>query len=275
MTILSALACQIEIPPTPSVAARDQHRAQMLKKIERQLSLQHHDLVVLPELSSVEYSRASFDNLNELAEPLDGPSVNDFSALAKEFECAVVFGMPRVGKGCDHISHVAIDAQGALIGHFDKLHIAQFGDSMEKEYFERGEHTLVFDVKGIRLAPIICYDIRIPEFCRSLVIDSGAHAILHCGAYARDESFDTWHHFAVTRALENQVYFLSLNRAGDHFGNSVFCAPWVDNEQPADVFAARGEDFRTVTIDTDVIAEVREKYTFLGDRLDSYANLGA
>ena len=34
--------------------------------------------------------------------------------------------------------------------------------------------------------------------------------ITHCGAYYRDASFHTWHSFATTRALENQVfgYFL-------------------------------------------------------------------
>jgi len=42
--------------------------------------------------------------------------------------------------------------------------------------------------------------------------------ILHVGAYARDESFYSWHAFAVTRAVENQFFVLSLNRAGTHFG---------------------------------------------------------
>lgn len=36
---------------------------------------------------------------------------------------------------------------------------------------------------GYRIAPIICYDIRVPELCRTLCIDQGAHLILHCGAY--------------------------------------------------------------------------------------------
>ena len=57
-------------------------------------------------------------------------------------------------------------------GHYDKLHLAQYGASMEKEYFNRGNHLFhLFEVNGFRLSPIICYDIRIPELSRTLVVD--------------------------------------------------------------------------------------------------------
>ena len=48
--------------------------------ISDSLGKKHADLVVLPELSSIEYSRESFDNLDALAEPLGGPS---FDGLAQ------------------------------------------------------------------------------------------------------------------------------------------------------------------------------------------------
>ena len=113
MATLDILACQIDIPPTPSAAARDAHRDATLEKIRSVLSTRHHDLVVLPELSSIEYSRESFGNLGELAETLDGPSVQAFSELAREFNCAVVFGMPRKGDGHFHIAQVAIEKRHA------------------------------------------------------------------------------------------------------------------------------------------------------------------
>jgi nitrilase len=274
MTKLSILACQIDIPAVADAPARDVHLADMIAKIRAKLQEKPHDLVVLPELSSVDYSRASFDNLAEIAEELDGPSFQAFSALAKEFDTTIVFGMPRREGEKYFISHVAVGTDGALIGHYDKLHICQYGASMEKEYFERGDHLLVFEVKGVRMAPIICYDIRIPELSRTLVIDNEVDMILHCGAYARDESFYSWHHFAVSRAIENQIFFLSLNRAGKNYGNSLFCPPWVDEDRPALNFPDRGEHFASIEIDTGLIAQVRKDYTFLLDRFEDYSQLG-
>ncbi|MEM7206582.1 MAG: carbon-nitrogen hydrolase family protein [Pseudomonadota bacterium] len=268
--MLRVLACQILIPQTRTAAERDTFRNALIQKLRTCLNENPHDLVVLPELSTIEYSRESFNQLNDLAETLDGNSIQTFSALASEFACTIVFGMPRRNRDVFHISQIVIGPHGELIGHFDKLHMAQFGDSMEKEFFQRGDKLLTFDCAGFKVAPFICYDIRFPELSRTLCVDHGVQLILHCGAYARDESFDTWHHFAVTRALENQVYFLSLNRAGDHFGNSIFCSPWVDDDHPAELFAAHEEDFRSLVVDAAHIESVRNKYTFLADRLSRY-----
>jgi nitrilase len=36
--------------------------------------------------------------------------------------------------------------------------------------------------------------------------------------------------------MENQVYLLSLNRAGADYGGSVFCPPWLDDDHPPQFF---------------------------------------
>ena len=230
------------------------------------------DIIVLPELSTIDYSRPAFDNLPELAEALDGPSFQAFAALAIRHQAAVVFGLPTTRDGQYFITQAVIDQHGELVGHYDKIHIAQYGVSMEKEYFSRGNQVLVFEVKGFRVSPVICYDIRIPELIRTLCTDHSVQLVLHCGAYARDESFYSWHQFAITRALENQCYLLSLNRAGDFYGDSLFCPPWVDESHPETLFP-QTECFRLLSLDPAVITEVRDNYPFLRDRLENYAAL--
>lgn len=267
---LTLLACQLAIPSMTSARERDQHLEASAQKVSEQLSQQNADVVVLPELSSIDYSRAAFDVLDELAEPLDGASFQAWRGVAQKHQCFVSYSFARRGDVGNHISIAVVNPQGDLVGHYDKLHLAQYGASMEKEYFVRGAHVLVYDVKGFRLSPFICYDIRIPELARTLVVDHGADVLLHCGAYYRDESFHTWHHFAITRALENQVFFLSLNRAGETYGNSVFCWPWMDENTAPLHFAATAEEFKFVKIEKRQLAQAREAYTFLGDRLDDY-----
>ena len=271
MAGLSILACQVNVSVTTTVAERDRHLDRVAEEIRIRLQRRRHDLVVLPELSSIDYSKASFDNLHLLAEPLDGPSFRRFDPLAREFGATIVYGMPRRGADGYYISQVAANGRGEPIGHFDKLHLAQFGASMEKDYFNRGDHLFVFEHRGITIAPIICYDIRMPELTRTLAIDHGAQLVLHCSAHARDETFYSWHHFSVCRAVENQIYFLSLNRAGENYGNSLFCTPWIDQDNPGLRFPQVAEKFETIEIDPVLINSVRRKYTLLHDRIDDYS----
>ena len=267
------LACQIAIPPIATVRERDRHLDKTARMIRERLATEPTDLVVLPELSGIDYSRTAFDNLDALAEPLDGPSFEVLRELARDFGVTVVYGIPRRGDDDFRISQVAVGQDGEIIGFFDKLHIAQYGASIEKEYFARGEHLFVFEHEGIKIAPIICYDIRIPELTRTLVLQHGVQLILHCGAYSRDESFYSWHDFVVARAMENQIYVLSLNRAGREFGNSLFCGPWVDEATPASEFPPVEEAMHYLEVDPANIETIRKRYSFLTDRLKDYGAL--
>ena len=215
---LKLLACQIDVPPMASLADRDRHLDRVAALLETELQTTPADLVVLPELSSLDYGRSTFERLADFAEPLQGPSFESLCGIARRFGVAIVYGIPRRADGVYHISQVAMGPDGAILGHYDKLHIAQYGASCEKEFFARGNRLFVFEHRGLRIAPIVCYDIRVPELSRTLALERRVDLLLHCGAYARDESFHSWHAFVVARAMENQIYVLSLNRAGEAFG---------------------------------------------------------
>lgn len=267
---LRLLACQIDVPPMTRAEERDAHLARTTRLVSGALTREPADLVVLPELSSIDYSRPAFDALSDLAEPLDGPSFKAWAQVAQTHDTHVVFGFARQ-EGADRFISMGIVApDGTCLGAYDKLHLCQYGASMEKEYFTRGDHVLTFKVNGLTCAPIICYDIRIPELSRTLTLKHGVDLILHSGAYYRDESFATWHEFITARALENQTYLLSLNRAGPHFGGSAFCRPWMDETRPKLLFDAHAEDLRWFDVSADEIAAARDGYTFLKDRLPDY-----
>ena len=269
----SLLACQTAIPKIRSNRDKLDHIENMIKKVSRHLELRHAELVVLPELCTIEYSRETFEQLTSLAESLDGPSVDQMRELATKYRTTVVFGMPRRNREQYLISQLVIGSDGETVTCYDKLHICQYGASMEKEFFHRGEKLSVFSVGGFRFAPIICYDIRIPELSRTLALEHEVDCILHCGAYYRDESFASWHSFAITRAMENQLYLLSLNRAGESYGDSIICLPWMDENHPAVHFSSHDEEFRYIEIERDRIDIARDEYSFLKDRRDNYSNL--
>ncbi len=263
------LACQIEIPFINTARAREAHVARLVDLISARLEDDSADLVLLPELSTIDYSRESFLLLDALAEPLEGPTFRAFSRLAQEFDVFVCFGIAREGGRGRYISQVVVDPEGLYAGHYDKLHLAQFGQSIEKYYFIPGDHLLVFEVGEVRVAPLICYDMRFPELARTLCLKHGVDVLLHPVAFAKDVTDYTWHKFVTTRAVENQVYFLSLNRAGEDYGASCFCPPWVDGQVKETTFP--NEEFLAVVeIDTATIAEARQEFPYRSDKLDNY-----
>ena len=269
---LRLLACQVAIPDVGSVSDRNRHVAAVCERISNYLADSAPvDLIVLPELCTITYSREAFEMLDDLAEPLDGPSATRFSELARAVNGMVVFGLACCTDTGFRISQVILNGAGEVAACYDKMHLCQYGASCEKEFFERGERITVIDLKGWKIAPLICYDIRIPEMTRALVLEHHADLLLHCGAYFRDESFATWHSFVTTRAMENQTYLLSLNRAGSDYGDSLFCSPWMDENHPAVAFAEHAEQFRIFELDPDLPAETRSMYTFLKDRHAKYS----
>lgn len=269
---LRLLACQLKIPKMTTAAERDSHLLDTATKIHACLSQQAADIVILPELSSVDYARNTFEQLHELAETDLGASFQLYREIAKEFGVSLVYGYPGHRGKYFTICQAAIGPDGQLHGVYEKLHIAHYGASMEKDYFTRGQKLMVFEHAGIRIAPIICYDIRFSGLCQSLATKHNVQLILHCGAYFRDESFASWHPFVITRAMENQVYMLSLNRAGKDYGQSMFCPPWMDENHPCEVFSEEEEEFKYLTFDTQEINRARE-FPFLEDRLDDYIGL--
>jgi nitrilase len=122
------------------------------------------DLVVLPELSTIEYSTEAFRNVKELAEPIDGETFYKASKLSKEINAYMAYGFPRIEMGNYFISHVVINPNGRYVTHYDKIHIAQFGASEEKPFFERGNKLGIFEVGDVKIGIIICYDFRFTEY---------------------------------------------------------------------------------------------------------------
>jgi len=272
---MKVLAFQPDILASVTLEQKTRHVKRIVERLDE--ILDHYagnvpDLVVLPELCTIEYSRNAFKRLDSLSEPLSGPSVEAFGQVARKHQCYICFGFPRATSSAYHISSATVNRSGELIAFYDKLHIAQFGASIEKQYFSRGNGVCVFDLCGFQVGVVICYDFRFAEYLRALVDLHHVNFVVHPVAFTTDETFASWHHFVVTRALEQQVFFLSLNRAGEAWGDSIFCPPWIDEVRTPEVFG-KEEEYRLFRLDLDDVARSRERYNFAGDRLDSYSGL--
>ena len=138
------------------------------------------DLLALPELTTIEFTKKSFENLSEVAESLDGESFSLFAELAKKHSTYISFSLPRKEQGNFYISNIVINRHGVLETYYDKIHIPKFGFPIEKNYFKRGKKACVFRVKEYFgqlwqiMIPIHLNFLLLARFCKLQ-----AHALQH------------------------------------------------------------------------------------------------
>lgn len=268
---MELLACQPVIPPTRCRGDQLAWLGRLTREIEARCAEEPPDLVVLPELASMEYGGGAFACLGDLDDDLKGPVFERFAELARRLGCTIAYGTARRGERGRHISQVLVGPDGALAGVYDKLHCAQFGASAEAPHFTPGESLLVVDIAGWRVGVMICYDLRFPALAGRLAAE-GVELVLHPVAFTRDFSFASWHAFVTTRAMEHQQWWLSLNRAGEAWGHSLLCPPLMDEAHPTLDFGPE-ESWQRLTLSKAALAEARERLPLAADRRDDLAGL--
>lgn len=178
-----------------------------LARIERALSQQRADLWVLPELATTGYQFLDRAEGAALAESVDdGPSIARLRALSSRLGATIVCGFAeRAGAGV--YNSAVVVAGGEVAGLYRKSH--RFED--EVDWSDAGDTGFrVFDVGGVRLGVMICFDWRFPEAARALAL-GGAEIIAHPCNLVRPQAPEVM----KTRALENAVFAVTCNRTGD------------------------------------------------------------
>jgi omega-amidase len=194
-------------------------------------------LIVFPELAnsgyvsqhSKEFARKFYD----VSETLDGAFVRGLSRFAKDNQVFIASGLcerdPQV-TGIIFNSSVFIGPNG-LIGVQRKLHLPL----EEQHYFTPGSVIEAHISPIATIGTPVCYDAGLfPEVCRVLAL-KGVEIVCavfnaltkpSLGAY----STERFKHYCVTRAVENRLFVLGVNRVGSQddmrfFGGSVIASP--------------------------------------------------
>lgn len=105
------------------------------------------------------------------------------------------------------------------VQHYDKRHL--FVKSQEPTYFEQGNDRVVFEYKGWRICPQICYDLRFPTWSRNEVRDEQFRydVLLYVANWPAVRA-EAWNTLLKARAIENQAYVVAANCVGtDSAGN--------------------------------------------------------
>lgn len=220
-------------------------------------------LVLLPEMSTTGFTMESA----AWAEPLSGPSVERLGSLARRSGVHLLAGVAtrcdEQGQECFFNSALLFGADGELKSEYRKQRL--FAYAGEHQHYSEGAGPVIFEVDGVRIAPFICFDLRFPELFRSVAPQVDAVALIASWPAARRMHWDALVH---ARAIENQCYFVAVNRSGEggglaYDGGSVAYDPWGD--RLADTASAPGE-IPVVEIDPAEVTRIRSRYPFVQDQ---------
>lgn len=220
------------------------------------------DVVVLPEMCTTGFTMDSA----ERCERIDGPSVTRLREIAAGSGVHLLAGVATregvaaapAGAGGERFfnSALLIDRDGEISAHYRKRRL--FVYAQEERYYAPGERAVEVEVEGVRLGLSICFDLRFPELFREMAPTVDAVLLIASWPAARRLHWDA---LTRARAIENQCYFVAVNRTGEgggivYDGGSVAYDPWGER------LGGGGE---IVTVDPVRVSEIRSRYPFVED----------
>jgi predicted amidohydrolase len=164
------------------------------------------DLLVLPELANSGYIFTEKKELEEVAEKIpSGFFVEKMLELAKARDGYLVCGVCEKKGDVFFNSSVLLGPEG-YVSKYRKIHLFD----REKLFFEPGDGPFkLYDVRGMKVGLLICWDWIFPEATRSLAIqgmDVLAHSVNLVLSFCQNAM--------ITRSIENQIYTITSNRIG-------------------------------------------------------------
>ena len=223
-------------------------------------------LVVLPEMFATGFSMNA-----ELVAGSGEATRNFLSGLARELSAFVLGGYgepadPRPANACS-----IFDPSGGEILQYRKMHPFSMAD--EHLHYLAGEAVETVTVEGVRVTPLICYDLRFPEPFRVVAAETDLYCVVANWPKPRRRH---WSLLLRARAVENQAYVLGVNRvgAGDglvYTGDSALLDPMGDEVVAA---VPGAESVVPGEVDPGQASGLRERFGFLRDRRpEIYAGL--
>ena len=264
----------------------------------RAAAKQGAQVICLPELFRAQYFCQREDiRLFDLAEPIPGPSTKALGDLARELRVAIVASLfERRAAGLYHNTAVTLNADGAIVSVYRKMHIPDDPLYYEKFYFTPGDLGFqAVDTAFGRVGTLVCWDQWFPEGARLTALQ-GAELLFYPTAIgwhpAEKEEFGTaqyeaWQTIQRAHAIANGVYVAGVNRVGvehgDVLGNRA-TGPGLEfwgGSFLADPFGRviakashEAEEILLGEVDLQVMEDTRRNWPFLRDRrIDSYGSI--
>lgn len=181
-----------------------------LAMFEEQIwDIEEADIILLPEMFNTGFSM----NPERLAE-VPGLKTQKWLLQMAEQKNAMVAGSYIVNdKGSYYNRFVAAFPNGT-IQYYDKKHL--FTLANEENHFEAGTERLIFEFRGWKVCPMICYDLRFPAWARNTISSNSEYEydlLLFTASWPKPR-INAWDTLLQARAIENLAFVAGANRMG-------------------------------------------------------------
>jgi predicted amidohydrolase len=211
----------------------------------------HTDLVVLPEMFSTGFSMEA----EQLAEEMGGPTIGWLREEAAALGCVITGSLIVRDAGRCFNRLVWARPDGSL-EYYDKRHLFRLAN--EQQHYAAGTRRLVAAVKGWRVCPLICYDLRFPVWSRS----RGDYDLLLYVANWPQRRAHAWVTLLKARAIENLSYVVGVNRIGRDGNGTSYAGDSVALDFLGQPLSSEGGGDRveTVVLDLESLQSYRNSF---------------
>ena len=157
-------------------------------------------------------------NCNTLAESPGELTMKWMEQWSRKLDCVITGSIIASDSGNYYNRLIWIRPDGSH-SYYDKRHLFRMAN--EHSYYSAGNTRLITTLKGWRICPLICYDLRFPVWSRNLYVNAqwDYDLLLYVANWPSERS-NIWSILLAARAIENQSYVAGVNRIGKD-GNNI------------------------------------------------------
>ena len=218
----------------------------------------NHDLIILPETFTTGFPV----DPKPFAESIDGETALWMQSAAKKTG-AVITGSFLLKDKDKYYNTMLWVTPGGRTERYDKRHVFSMGGEDKK--ITKGTSQLITTLKGWKIKPMICYDLRFPVWGKNTydaVTGFEYDFAIYVANWPSQRNYP-WKMLLIARAIENQAYVIGVNRVGNdgignfYSGNSMTVDPKGKIISEAQ---AGKEEAKTIDISKENLENFRKKF---------------
>lgn len=227
-------------------------------------SLEPVDLIILPEMFTTGFSMKT----ENIAENNSGETLFWMQEHSKSLDTCILGSIPIKEK--NKFFNRLYVVKPNEIQYYDKRYL--FSMAYEDRHYSKGEKELVFELKGWKIKPLICYDLRFPLWSKNKYKNNEFNydILVYVANWPAVRS-NAWKSLLKARAIENMSYVVGVNRIGQD-ANEI---KYNGNSRVYDFKGERMDDFmenmpkvQINNLDKNELDSFRNKFPVLKDADD-------
>lgn len=212
------------------------------------------DIYLFPEMCSTGFSLKP----KGMAEKENGETVARMQQWAAKYDAAFAGSVMTVDDEGRYYNRMYFVRPDGEVQYYDKCNL--FVYSGEDKVYTAGKDKVIWEFRGARIRPAICYDIRFPVF----LYNRNEYDILLVSAAFPTSRMLAWDTLIRARAIENMCYVAASNRVGvddfgDYCGHSVIINPYGEKVGGC---RSHSQGTTTVELDWELMTNLRNRSLF-------------